>query len=227
MEIAYWTSKGRVHPIRWLIAYTGLPISETNLNSLEEWQQQKEILRSEFPFPNLPYFYDKTSKVLITETKAIFLHICYLRNMKEMGGKCSRDKIQVEMLYGVISDIKDFFWNKRNKTTLQIAENFEDDCNNFLMAKLHGLSRYLNEKEFFLVYLTIVDFELVYLFDLFDVLCNKCGINHPWNAFPNLLAHMERFKSLPGIKDFCEEDERENYVLVHRGKLVWLDEKGQ
>lgn len=222
MEFGYWKIKGRAQPIRWLLAYTGLPIEEYTPETREEWNKRKEALRLQFPFPNLPFFYDKVNKIYISDVKAVFSQIAYLANKPEMTGKCERDKIQVEMLYGVIIEMKSFFLDKADKTVTQIQDSFEEECNNYLMAQLHGLSRYLQEKDFFLVYLSIVDFELAYLFDLFEIMCQQCELNHPWNAFPNLFGHKDRVKNLPGVKEYIFEEKEGNLDFFKKGQLAWI-----
>ena len=222
MELGYWDIKGQAQPIRWLIKYIGLNIKEYNPKNREEWNKKKEEIRLEFPFPKLPYFYDSIKKEYVTEAKAVFAKIAYLANKPEMTGKCERDKIQVEMVYGIISEVKAFYLEKFNQTSIQVSDMFEDDCNAFLMAKLHGLSRYLGDKDYFMVYLTILDFEAAYLYDLFEILCEKCELNHPWSAFPNLMDHKDRVKNLVGVKQFIEDEKEENMDFFKEGQVLWF-----
>ena len=52
-------------------------------------------------------------------------------------------------------------------------------------------------------YLTLADFELAHVIEMFDWICSKTGVKSPFIHFPKLVALIDRVKSLNGVRDFC------------------------
>ena len=53
-------------------------------------------------------------------------------------------------------------------------------------------------------YLTLADFELAYIVELFDWICIKADVESPFVHFPKLVNLVGRVKSLDGVKEFCK-----------------------
>jgi glutathione S-transferase len=106
--LGYWKIRGLAHQIRMQLHYSGVDFSDVMYAAgpapefnREEWLTVKETLG--LPFPNLPYFID--GDVKITETAAIHRYIAN-KWMPELCGKTTEDKGQVDMIWGVINDLK-------------------------------------------------------------------------------------------------------------------------
>ncbi len=57
-----------------------------------------------YDFPNLPYLQDGELK--ITETHAILRHIARKYGSAEFNGKCVKDRANIDMVYGLVSEIR-------------------------------------------------------------------------------------------------------------------------
>ena len=88
IELGYWAIRGLGQPIRFLLAFVGVPVSEVRLGanpdgtlitdkSMEsaDWDGHRNEI--EFPFPNLPYLIDNSGpdEIRLTQSNAILRHL--------------------------------------------------------------------------------------------------------------------------------------------------------
>lgn len=185
MEFGYWPVKGRAEYIRWLVAYLNLDVAEWNPSSREEWQEKKLSYSHKNPFINLPYF--KDNEFVVSESRAVAYALIYKANDQNLLGRCESDRIQVSAILGVIDDIK----NGLFKGETDFA------------TKIEALSRFLSEKEWLMGYLTLADFELVYLQEIME----GCGIDNAFKENRNIINLCTSFRSLSGIRTYLESEQ--------------------
>ena len=202
MEIGYWGVKGRAHPLRMLIAYTGLEVNEVNPSSGEDWGARKAAFGAQEGclFPNLPYV--KDGNKITTENVACAAALAFKANRAELVGKTPGDQTTHLSMMSVCSDLFGTFAQLCGKTRAEVQQAFPDMITNNIRPKLQGFCKILNTRPFLLYYVTVADFYLVYLYDLYDYLAQKCGVQNPFNEFPPLLNLRKNVWALPGIKEF-------------------------
>lgn len=109
LKIGYWKIRGLIAPVRYILEHLGIPYVEEMYEQGDApdfdrscWFSVKEKLGLDFP--NLPYLID--GDVQITESSAIFRYITNQYASSDFGGKTDDDKAHVDMMFGVVSDIK-------------------------------------------------------------------------------------------------------------------------
>jgi hypothetical protein len=109
LKIGYWKIRGLIAPVRYILEYLGVPYEEVQYEQGDApdydrscWFSVKEKLGLDFP--NLPYLID--GDVQITESSAIMRYITNQYASKAFGGKKDVDSANIDMMFGVVSDIK-------------------------------------------------------------------------------------------------------------------------
>ena len=109
LTIGYWKIRGLISPVKYILEYLGKEYNAVDYEqgdgpefSRESWLQVKPNLGLDFP--NLPYLLD--GDVKITESSAMIRYIANKYGDQSFSGKNAKDKAIVDMMYGVVSDIK-------------------------------------------------------------------------------------------------------------------------
>ena len=109
LTIGYWKIRGLISPVNDILEYLGKDYNGVDYEqgdgpefSKESWLQVKPNLGLDFP--NLPYLLD--GDVKITESSAMLRYIANKYGDQSFSGKNAKDKAIVDMMYGVVSDIK-------------------------------------------------------------------------------------------------------------------------
>jgi glutathione S-transferase len=151
-------------------------------------------------FPNLPYIVHGDKK--ISETIAIFQYIAIAGKKRELlGADKDDDRINFFMVYGVVVDLK----NELDRLLYDVPkENFikakaESFVVGVLKQKLGYLERFLDNKEFVLGKITIVDFVLFNLVDMIHDMDQERLV-----PYPKLVELYGRFLEIPEIKTYRE-----------------------
>ena len=204
MELGYWAIKGRCEPIRWLALYLGLDIKWVNieLKNAGEWFGKRKA-ELELDFPNLPYLIDGDFK--ITESAAIAQYLIHKAGRSDLLGKDLREQAKARELEGVISDIKQQVFKSiyLNSEDSKIKESFALSLREgeLIPSKLAQLSKVLGGKEFLQDHLTYQDFEFAYWCELLEVVAASLGSPNPLLPHKNLMALVQRVKSLPKVAE--------------------------
>jgi len=197
--LGYWKIRGLAQAIRYLLEYAGVNYSEFEYEQgdapdfcRESWLSVKYNLGLDFP--NLPYFIDGDLK--FTESAAIMRYITR-KWCKDLQGKSDEDFAIVEMLVGVIHDIK------------QVATMHcygSGDVQQFRSDSYTGLLpvyKFLGNKKYLVGdYLTYVDFIFYELCELIAHVTKK----EVYEKFPNLITYKNNVENLEKISAYLASD---------------------
>ncbi len=156
LTIGYWKIRGLQSPIRYMLEYLGVPYAENHYEqgdapdfSRDSWLSVKPTMPLDFP--NLPYLMD--GDVKITESHAMMRYIANKYGGADFSGRDARDKAQVDMLLGVVADIKSA------ATGHCYGSGDKEAIKKIAFERLEAVSKYLGGKQFFVGdYVTFVDF---------------------------------------------------------------------
>lgn len=208
MEYGYWNIQGLGEPIRWLIAYLALDVTEVNPPSGEAWAELKAELRTKQPFINLPYM--KIGNQVYSESYAVANAIVTRAGRIEMLGKGDQDSISVAMLRSVNIDIRKFTFGLFERELEDLQANLAGEYEAKIVPKLEGFVTQLGNRPFLMYYVTIADFELAYYSSLFDFIECNTGVQNPINAFPSLVKMINHLRSLPGLSQYLNSSKGPN-----------------
>jgi glutathione S-transferase len=201
MELGYWGLKGVAEPIRWLVAYTKAPVTEYNPASKEEWFDTKKA-QVGGEFPNLPYLIDGDFK--LTESSAIPSYIAKKTGHADLVGKNIQDEARVRQIEGVLGDIRQnifkALFGHADEATAKAAVHKAFEATGATAAKFDQLSKFLGAKDYFLGYLTWVDFQFAYVAELTAAVSTSLGVDCPACKHENLGNLCKRVHALDGVK---------------------------
>ena len=207
LELGYWAIRGLGQPIRFLLAYAQVPVSEVRLgvnqdgslvaDESQDWETHKVTLN--VPFPNLPYLIDTsgTTEVRLTQSNSV---IRYLARQLDLYG----DNAEEQMLIDVLQDEAYDFRNKIVKAAYTLGDGyqaaFDDFEANAVPRHLDGFEAYLGNRGINTYFvgsrISFVDFIL------FELLW-QTSLMVPGSITPthrrNLFAFIETFSSEPNI----------------------------
>lgn len=232
VKLGYWAVRGVAQVSRHLLAYTATPFENVLYVAREKWfEEDKNKLG--FDFPNLPYLIDGDFK--LTESSAINHYIINRSGKTELLGKDAHDRAEVNKLLSVFNDaskdIRALTWNKDYETVKgAVLEKVK--------GKLDGLQHYLGQKDWFLGYLTYVDFVIAegsYTFEaIYPNEYKKYSflgrIRRHFNHLPQIKAYYAKEDSFKGpflppgmaaitieLKEEVEEPKHKDVVLGYWG----------
>ena len=200
LTIGYWKIRGLQSPVRYILEYLGVPYNDVQYEqgdapdfSREGWLSVKPNLGLDFP--NLPYLLD--GEVKITESHAIIRYISNKWGGADFSGKDPKDKGIVDMLLGVVSDIKGAATGHCYASgDLEAVIKIGND-------RMAAVSKFLGAKQFFLGdYLTFVDFFIFEQIELFA----WASKNEFLTRFPNLAEFHQRIIALPKFGEYYNSD---------------------
>ena len=202
MELGYWGIKGVAEPIRLLICYLQLDVTEANPLSIPSWfENEKKELGA--PFPNLPYF--KHGEFIITESTAIPYYIIHLANKQELLGANPIDRVLHYTIDSVLVNLREdgfrvIFLPGDHEANIKTALGQDSPT----LSHLEQLSQFLGEKDYFLGYLTYSDIKFACIAISVVCVALTAGMESPVHKFANLTRHMMRIFSLSSLKQLVD-----------------------
>ncbi len=143
-----------------------------------------------FEFPNLPYLID--GDVKITESNAILRYIANQYGPKDFSGKNDADKAYVDMMFGVLSDIK-------SAATSHCYGSGDKNAVIEISNRMGAVEKFLGEKKFIVGdYVTWVDFFIFEQIELFEYVSEGAFTK----KYPGLAAYHQRIISLPKFSQY-------------------------
>lgn len=197
MQLAYWPIKGITESIRYLLAYLKQDYEEINFTDWDDYVERRVLFDQ--PFVNLPFLVDGSVK--LSESRAVLQYIA-AKFDSNLLGKTDKDKVQVRMILGVTADVLKAYTDNLGKKENQKAA-IEADLEKYnTKGKLELLSKYLADKEYFNGYITVNDFDFAYSAYRVWAYARTFDLPNPVEKFPNLIALVERVKTLSGVKEY-------------------------
>jgi glutathione S-transferase len=195
VTLGYWKIRGLAQPIRFLLEYANVAYKEVLYEQGDGPEFSRECWLSEkfnlgLDFPNLPYFFDGDLK--ITESSAILRYIVK-KWCPELQGKTNEDFARVEMLYGILGDIK-------SCATMHCYRTGNvDQLKNDVYPRLEAVGKFLANNKFLVGdYVTYVDFIFYELCELIAFITN----NEIYEKYPTLKSYKENVESLERIREY-------------------------
>ena len=200
MELGYWNIKGRVEPIRLLLAYTKQEYKDVHPTSKEDWAEKRSKLG--FESPNLPYLID--GDFSLTESSAILYYVAERSGDQSLIGKDIKQRARIQMVGGMLNNISIGILGFRTKEDK--AKAFKEVFTTKPGILLSNLDKMAENNDFVLGELTYVDFALSALFEAITTFSSFLGVDNPLLQYKNLVASQKRFVELPGVKEYLASD---------------------
>ena len=200
LTIGYWKIRCLQSPIRYILEYLGVPYEDVQYEqgdapefSRDSWLSVKNTLGLDFP--NLPYLIDGDMK--ITESHAIMRYIANKYGAPDFSGRDLKDKATIDMLFGVVSDIKSAV------TGHCYGSGDRNAIKKIALERVEGISKFLGTKPFFVGdYVTLVDFFIFEQVELFEWISEGEFLT----KFPNLADYHKRVAALPKFAEYYNSE---------------------
>ena len=207
--LGYWNIRGLAQPIRLLLKYSGTDFDDKRYTqgdgpdfSREEWTSVKSTLGLDFP--NLPYLIDGDLK--ITQCNSI---LAYIGRKNKLGGNTESEMATVDMLANVIMDFRGGFVKLCYNSNM---ESMKKDYITKARNHMKAFSDYLGERNWITgAEITYADFHLYEMLDQHKLL--EASL---FDGLDNLKAYMQRFESLPAIKEYMSSAEFLSWPLNNK-----------
>lgn len=225
VKFCYWPIKGIGAINRLTAAYVNIPLEEIEFDMNSYFSGGK--YENGLDFPNLPYIVD--GDLRISEHRAIDLYFCHKAGQPELLGDSLIDKVQVESVLCVISDINNQFF--KVVFTPEYEAELTKMCEEgsvYYYDKVKHLSKFLGTDDYLVGdKFTIADIKVAYLCDYYTHVFGSLGLNCPFQTFENLTQLKERVYAKDGIKELVESDFWFNlpYTPPHLAPWVTLPSK--
>lgn len=209
--LGYWKIKGLAQPIRLLLTYTGESFEDKQYEqgdapdfSRDEWFSVKPKFADILDFPNLPYYIDDDVK--ITQSNAILKHVA---RKHKLDGATEKDKAVVDMLLDQAMDLRNGVVRLCYNPDY---EKLKEEYFKNVQATLVALEKKLGDKLWFAGdTITVADFPLYELLD--QHVHMKSDL---LDAYPKLLKFLDRFRDLPKVKEYLQQDGVKNLPINNK-----------
>lgn len=101
-----------------------------------------------------------------------------------------------------------------HRTEEDLRENLEAEFEEKLIPKFEKLSQYLGEKPYLMHYITIADFELLWIKEILDIIVFRTGIPCPFSRFHFLTRLVRELRMRPGLKEYFAGETYETKVFL-------------
>ena len=199
--------QGRAEPIRLLLAYTKQEYTNEHPTSREDWVEKREKLGLEVP--DLPYLVD--GDFAMSESGAILQYVAERSGDASLVGEDVKTRARVQMVGDIFKDII------ANSIKVRSAEDKVKALEELFAGKtgkqLSRLDKMAENNQFLTGKLTIVDFVMFIVRRMFSFFSQVLKQEDPFLQFKNLLAVLQRFEELPGIKEYLASEESKRPFL--------------
>lgn len=218
IELGYWQIKLKGHHIRWLLHYLEKELggyTEWYPKSAEEWTSRKQELSHLNPLVTLPYL--KSAETVVTRPQAIMMAICMKANRNDLLGKSLDDAINIRAVQNCVDDLRSFAWECTLMTKENLKRIYADKFSSGLTKTVSTLGVYLGNKKYLVSHLSVVDFELAHVIELYGWLSNMTGVSNPFLTHSNLMGLVKTIKKLPGVSEFVTSPEDRSMKWMRPG----------
>jgi len=163
----------------------------------------------------LPYI--KSGGTVVTRPQSIMMALCMKANRLDLLGKTMEDAIEIRALESNIEELKTFAISCTLMSKDELKKAYADAFSSKLMNIVSILSIYLSNKSFLVGDLTIVDFELAHVIEMYGWLSNTTGVPNPFLTHSNLMTLVKSIKNLPGISEYVTSPEERSMKWVQPG----------
>ena len=204
MLLAYWNSRGRCEPIRYMLEYLGLEYEKKVFENTKECREQwlkVDKHNTGLEYPNLPYLVD--GNVKISETLAIMKYIA------RKGGlvpQTEMERINCDVAEGKVTDFPFPFY------MLLGNPNFEQAKAGYLEKLPEALSDFnqvLGKRDWLAgSRITYIDFQFAEWLDQIGLCFPGC-----YDNIPNIKKYKDQFDSLEKIAAYRNSDRFQKWPL--------------
>ena len=199
MTIGSWKIRGLISPVKYILEYLGVPYTAVDYEqgdgpefSRDCWMNVKNTLGLDFP--NLPYLFD--GDVKITESSAMMRYIAGKYGPEGFSGKDAKEKAIVDMMFGVVADIK-------SATTPHMYSTGDKNALKEISKRMEQVSKYLGSKPFIAGdNLTWVDFFIFEQVEMFAWITEGEFLSR----HPNFADYHKRIVALPKFGEFYKSE---------------------
>ena len=213
--LGYWKTRGIVSNIIYQLKYQNVDFElvEYTLGDADTGYSNKEWADVKFtlglPFPNLPYFID--GDVKITEFLAIHKYVADKWN-PELLGRDPVERANVEMLCGIVSDLK-WAFSRPCYSSPDVAPIVE-----IIRARLPPIVSFMGPNNF------LAGNEVTWIDFLFYECTEMMRALHPdlYLEFPSLETHHANVASLPHLKEYLADPNHRDAQLKFNNKVALI-----
>jgi hypothetical protein len=163
----------------------------------------------------LPYI--KSGGTVVTRPQSIMMALCMKANRLDLLGKTMEDAIEIRALESNIEELKTFAISCTLMSKDELKKAYADAFSSKLTNIVSILSIYLSNKSFLVGDLSIVDFELAHVIEMYGWLSNTTGVPNPFLTHSNLMTLVKSIKNLPGISEYVTSPEERSMKWVQPG----------
>lgn len=94
---------------------------------------------------------------------------------------------------------------------------YVDEFTSKLTKTVSTLAAYLGNKQFLVGHLSVVDFELAHVIELYGWLSNTTAVTNPFISHSNLMKLVKTIKTLPGVSSYMTSPEERSMKWMKPG----------
>jgi hypothetical protein len=140
--------------------------------------------------------------------------ICMKANRLNLLGKTMEDAIEIRALQAIVEELKVFGIQCTSMTKAALKKTYQDTFSQKLSNAVSILSIYLSNKTFLVGDLSVVDFELAHVIEMYVWLSNVTGLANPFLTYANLMGLVKSIKNLQGVSDYVTSPEERSMKWV-------------
>ena len=140
--------------------------------------------------------------------------LCMKANRMDLLGKNMEDAIEIRALESNIEELRNFAISCTLMTKDELKQKYADTFSSKLTNIVSILSIYLSNKNFLVGELSVADFELAHIIEMYSWLSNTTGVPNRFLTHANLMTLVKNIKNLPGVSEYVTSPEERSMKWV-------------
>lgn len=195
--------------------------TEWNPKDNKCWGKKKAELMSLNPCATIPYL--KTGNTVISRPGAMCMAICMKANRNDLLGRNMREAVLVRAIQSASDDVRNFVSMAVHMNKNQLKEQYKS-WEKRINSIVTNLTATLGNKEFLTGKLTVADFDVVQVVELYEWFSNEVGLDNPFVKSPQLTQLVKTVKKLPGVYEFVTSPQARSMGWMRKGSALFLDD---
>lgn len=216
--------KLKAHHVRYLLHYLKNELgtyTEWNPKDNKDWVKRKGELAKFNPLVTVPYL--RTGDTVISRPGAMLMAICMKANRNDLLGRTVDEAVQVRAIQSASDDIRNFVSAGVHMDKKSLTEKYKT-WETRLSSIVTNLTSTIANKEFLTGQLTVADFDVCQVMELYDWFSNIVGFENPFIKSPQLTRLVKTVKTLPGVSEFVTSPQARSMPWMRNGSAQFLND---
>jgi hypothetical protein len=157
------------------------------------------------------------------------MDLCLRNGRKDLLGQGGADILFHRNLQELMAPLREWTLSLlAGKTKQDLQRLWKTELQQKVLIKLNALNNFSQPRSKFLLdYLTVADFELAYLIEIYDFISAETGLENPFASYGNIYQIRENVMSLEGVSAHVQSQEYKEMLFAPPGATKFMRQENE